>query len=114
MNILKIIPIIFGLFFAINCGAQTTSISAHYIDRITFRMKDSLDLSKEQMKKLFRINQKLEDEKSAIWKKYTDDNAIRKDLQAVENKRDSLYNTVFTKQQFILYKEKKMHLLNNK
>lgn len=114
MNILKIIPITCALFFAVNCSAQATSLSAHYSDKITFRMKDSLELSKNQMKELLRINQKLEDKKSAVWKKYTDDNEIRQGLQVIENRRDSLYQAIFTKQQFILYKEKKIHLLNNK
>lgn len=113
MNILKIILIIVTMFFSINLKAQSAS-AAHFIDRITFRLKDSLDLSKEQMKEIYSINKKLEEEKSAVWSKYTDDNDIRKGLQSIENKRDSLYQTVFTKQQFILYKEKKMHLLNNK
>jgi hypothetical protein len=77
-------------------------------------LRDSLDLSNIQFKEIYRINQDLQKEKDSVWKKFNNPEFIRSGLQSVENKRDSLYRTVFTNQQSCLYNKNKNYLISNK
>lgn len=88
--------------------------SEYYVIKITQRLKDTLSLTREQVSDIYQLNQKLQYAKDSVWKYFTDEMLIRNGLQAVENKRDSLYGTIFTTEQLILYKEKKIQLISNK
>lgn len=113
MNILKISLTFLITFITINGSSQNIA-SSQFIERISYRLRDSLNLSNTQFKEIYSINKNLEAEKDSVWKKYDNQEFIRSGLQSVENKRDSLYHTVFTNQQYNLYKKKKNHLISNK
>ena len=89
-------------------GAETLSL------KIAQKMKDSLSLSPVQKDQVYTINLDLHTRKSGVWQQFAgSDSLIRVHVQRIENTRDSLYRTVLTEPQFILYKEKKRRLVNN-
>ena len=89
------------------------SAAGQYSQKVAQRMKDSLGLSVGQQDQLYQINMQIASQKASVWKRYTDNNSIRVHLQAIENTRDSLYRTVITEHQMILYRQKKENLLSN-
>lgn len=82
-------------------------------NKIAQKMKDSLSLTNSQKNGIFIINIQLNNQKNAIRHKTSDDASLTGKIQRIENKRDSLYSTVLTQTQMILYKQKKRNLVNN-
>jgi hypothetical protein len=76
------------------------------------KLRDSLLLSAKQHQELYTVNLIIEEEKKNIRSLYDDPYQLRKKVQNIENKRDSLYQEVFNAEQFILYKNRKSTLLN--
>jgi len=76
-------------------------------------MKDSLSLSDAQKKQIYDINMQLNNDKMAARRQYSNPETLRYHLQVVEHGRDSLYHTVLTESQFLMYREKKRNLVNN-
>ncbi len=76
-------------------------------------MKDSLSLSDVQKTQVFNINMQLQAQKMDARNQYPIRDTLVKKMQLIENKRDSLYGTVLTGAQFILYRPKKKNLVNN-
>lgn len=113
MYILKISFTILIIFTTINTHSQSIA-SSQFVERVSYRMRDSLNLSKTQFKEIYGINQNLEAQKDSVWKKYHNVEFVNQGLQSVENTRDSLYHTVLTNQQFNLYLKKKILLINNR
>lgn len=76
------------------------------------RLRDSLLLSGKQHQELYTINLIIEEEKKNVRSLGEDPFLVRKKVQKIENKRDSLYQGIFNTEQFILYKDRKSTLLN--
>ncbi len=78
---------------------------------IAEKMKDSLRLNPEQKNRIYEMNMNIHDQKMDVRKKYAHADSIRRYTQRIENTRDSLYRQVLTKEQYLLYKEKKRFLV---
>ena len=75
------------------------------------QLRDSLDLSQLQYQKVYEINLDLEGQKAFVRQESKDSPSLRKLLQQVENRRDSLYFSLFSTSQSLHYKEKKSELI---
>jgi hypothetical protein len=99
------------LTFSLANSQQT--LREQFARKISQKMKDSLNLSEEQEKKVYTINMQLHDKKREARDKYKNPVELGPQLQRIENTRDGLYETVLNKKQYILYKQKKRNLINN-
>jgi hypothetical protein len=95
-----------------NNGGNTTPgvIVAH---RIAKKMKDTLDLTGNQRNQIYTININLHQQKIIARNQHPgNDSLTTVAVQAVENKRDSLYQGVLPLIKYNLYRQKKRNLLN--
>jgi hypothetical protein len=81
--------------------------------QIAMRMKDSLGLTGSQRHQLFLINVQLHERKMTVRNQTSADsiNVLQHKLQKVENTRDSLYKPILGIDKFLLYRQKKLNLL---
>ncbi|MDB5199272.1 MAG: hypothetical protein JWO92_1235 [Chitinophagaceae bacterium] len=77
-------------------------------------MKDSLKLTGVQKDAIKNINMNLHELKKQARVQSTDRLIVGRELQRIENKRDSFYKTVLTETQYDLYHTKKRNLVTNK
>lgn len=82
-------------------------------NKIAQKMKDTLNLTAQQKNAIKNINMELHERKKKAREKSTDRVIVGRDLQKIENKRDSLFKTVLTTEQYILYMKKKRKLVSN-
>ena len=92
--------------------AQTNPAIA-LADKIALKMKDTLALSDSQKTQIYDLNMQLHHEKMLMRQQFAGNVVLREKMQAVENTRDSLYRSVLTEPQFILYRQKKRTLVGN-
>jgi hypothetical protein len=76
------------------------------------KMKDSLSLTIAQRSQLYQINLQLTNDKLNVRKVYQQQDSLQKYMQRIENSRDSLYKSVLNESQFMIYKRRKIQLLN--
>lgn len=101
------------VFFSTAVFAQTSPAET-LSQKMATRMKDSLSLTETQKGQLYDINMQLQNEKAAARQQYSSNtDAVRLQLQRIENTRDSLYRPVLSEQQYILYRQKKRNLVTN-
>lgn len=81
--------------------------------KIAERMKDSLSLSTEQKNRIYSINLQLHTQKQNYRQQYSNADSLQYHIQRVESSRDSLYKSVLTSDQYLLYRQKKRNLINN-
>ena len=105
--------IIIILFLGISFSAMAQSQAEIVAGKIADNMKDSLLLTTTQRSSIYAINLQLAASKADVRKNYQQVDSVRFYMQKVENKRDSLYRSVLTEPQFLLYRKRKMVLLNN-
>lgn len=99
------------LFFASTSGkAQPKADSL--AQKIAKKMKDSLDLTGNQRNQIYDMNMNLHYQKAAVRQQYTNPDSLRRYIQRVENKRDSLYRTILPENKYQLYKQKKRNLVS--
>lgn len=94
-------------------NANAQSMDDQISEKIAQKMKDSLFLTETQKSWLEKINFQLHAKKMEIWQQYTETDSIQKYLQITENMRDTLYNEVLKKEQYIFYIQKKKQLISN-
>lgn len=99
------------LFVSFSVKAQNNA--QVFAGKVADRMKDSLHLSTQQRNTIYSVSIQLADRKLAVRQQFQQVDSIRYHMQRVENTRDSLYRNVLDEQQYLLYKSKKMILLNN-
>ncbi len=100
------------LFFCtIACFGQT-SIREDHANSVSFKMRDSLQLTDSQRVVLYQVNMHLANQKAAVFQTTTDNDSIRVRLQRIENTRDSLYHPVLGSEKYLLYKQKKRYLIS--
>ena len=109
----KIIVSTFFVLGTLFCRAQSNNDFAgeEVANRITNRLKDSLDLNQDQRKAIKQINQQLHAQKQAAMKQYAGTSQVGPAIQKIENTRDSLYKLVLPDEKFLAYKNKKATLL---
>jgi hypothetical protein len=95
--------------------AQTGSdFKVRISEKVANKMKDTLGLSVFQRDSVYATNLLLHDKKSALWQQYAaGSDSLRLHLQKIENARDSLYQRILNRSQFILYRHKKAQLISN-
>lgn len=81
--------------------------------RIADRMKDSLALSAAQSDSVYQANMWLFQQKQVMRQLHAGSDSLGIYFQQVENKRDSLYQTVLSATQYELYRQKKIQLIHN-
>ena len=109
----KKILILFLGVICFNVSHAQANSGEVFANKIANKMKDSLFLTDEKRGQIFAINMDLYNQKQAKRTLYPSGDSLRYHLQIVENKRDSLYQSVLTQQEFLLYKQKKRNLINN-
>ncbi len=113
MKKIKIIFFFILILFCTNVHAQADHAN-QIADKIAQQMKDSLKLTGAQKNAIKDININLHELKKQARSKSTDRVIVGRELQRIENKRDSFYKTVLTEAQFDLYHTKKRNLVTNK
>jgi hypothetical protein len=101
-----------GLFFVTTMAYAQQSQEVAVADRIAQKMKDSLNLSKQQKEELYAVNLRLHAGKMKLREQYRAWDSLSKKTQRVENTRDSLYRFILTAQQFEAYRLKKRSLVS--
>lgn len=104
-----LITALFGLFSSVT-GAQ--SAAEQLADRIAQKMKDSLSLTDAQRQQIYTINMDITARKQAARAISNDRSHIGRQIQQIENSRDSLYKPVLGEEKFMLYKQKKTSLIS--
>ncbi len=103
--------VMFFHFCLIFYGQSSPSIDL--ANKIADKMNDSLTLSQSQRAQVFAVSIQLHNEKTTVRYQFTDRIVVGKELQRIENARDSLFKSILSDQQYILYKQKKRSLVNN-
>ncbi len=98
------------LFYAITANAQEKKPEKH-AEKIADAMKDSLNLNKKQRDEIYTINMDLYNKKTIARKASTDRAIVGKELQRIENTRDSLYKKILAEKEYDLYKQEKRNLV---
>lgn len=110
----KLLVIATLFFFTVNVHAQKQDTpEAQVAHKMADKMADSLGLTKQQRAKLFSINMEIARKKTEARKKSTDRTVVQKELQKIENSRDSLYKQVLTIEQHSSYLKRKRNVINN-
>ena len=107
---------IFILLFLVTAAVVTkgqSPVADSLAQKMSFKMKDSLGLTEGQRVQLYQLNLQLHEIKSGKRQLYTGTDSLQIHIQWVENTRDSLYRSVLTQEQHVLYLQKKTNLINN-
>jgi hypothetical protein len=112
----KIFVFAFLLTVTINTALGQTgnqNAGTQLANHIADKMRDSLSLTSAQRDQVFSINMDLHTRKMAARSGTQDRDSLSKLFQQIEKKRDSLYGTMLTEQQLLLYKQKKRNLISS-
>lgn len=101
------------LAWSIQPANAQTDASMQIAIKIADRMRDSLALNASQRESLYTINMQLAAQKDAARQASTDRQIVGRQLQRIENTRDSLFRPVLGEEKYLLYKQKKKSLINN-
>lgn len=104
--------IVFVLIVAAAAAKSQTAVADSVAQKISGKMKDTLELSDGQRVQLYQLNLQLHEAKMIKRQLYTGD-SLQIYIQRIEGTRDSLYRQVLTHEQHILYLQKKNNLINN-
>jgi len=102
------------VFISLLCVANAfgqTNNSEIVAMRIAKKMQDSLHLNQNEASKVYDINMFLSAQKIQARQSTTHPDSLRKKIQMVEYKRDSLYKTVLPLPKYNLYLLKKIRLI---
>jgi hypothetical protein len=115
---MKYIILFFSLvFFSAGIMAQSQNSQADQGQRLARKqaqaMKDSLNLTGQQMNQLYDINLSLHNQKKQVLQSGMSRDSIGRRLQQIEGTRDSLYRAAIPVDKFEQYKNKKRRLIHN-
>jgi hypothetical protein len=106
--------ICFSIIGALNAQQPVSANAQQVAQNIATKMKDSLNLTVQQKNQLYNINIQLHTQKQGARTQHTGNMPqLTQAIQAIEKKRDSLYQPILTVPQFNLYKTKKRNLIAN-
>ena len=109
----KIILIIILAVFNYN-GFCQKAINEKISVGIAKKLQDTLGLSAAEKNQIEKINKFLASRKQLAFKEFNNRDSLQQSLQRIENMRDSLYKEVLLTEKYLLYKEKKRNLINNR
>lgn len=109
---MKKLSILLVLFFA-GTVLYAQAPAKLVASKIAQKLKDSLQITEAQRKQIYTIKMLLHERKMAARQQFAGSPEVVKEVQMVENTRDSLYRPVFTAEQFQRYKARKRTLVSN-
>ncbi len=95
----------------VNCHAQQADHDL--AAKIAEKMRDSLGLTSKQTADVYEVNVRMATMKKNLRDQFTNPDILRKNMQLIENKRDSLYMLLLSPSQYLNYRQKKRSLINN-
>jgi Spy/CpxP family protein refolding chaperone len=101
-----------SLFAQAQTGTEAPAGAVSVANKIADHMRDSLHLSAAQRDQIFDINIQLFLEKQQARAASTNRDSVSRLIQRIENKRDSLYIQVLSKEQNYNYQLKKRNLVS--
>jgi len=101
------------LFNLAGYSQQTIDYADQYAKKVAQRMEDSIGITEQQKSMIYKINSSIAEQKKAVWQNYTNRDSVQVYIQAIEDKRNSLYNGMLTYDQYEAYLQKKHNILNN-
>lgn len=116
LNMKKIYLLVIAslLFLFVNAQNNNQSDQGQRLaHKMAQKMKDSLDLTGNQMNQIYQINILLHEQKKQAMISGLSRDSISKRLQKIENSRDSLYRIIIPIEKFEIYKLKKRRIVNN-
>jgi protein subunit release factor B len=116
MKKIKLISNLVFLIFICNNGFSQSSngTAVQLAHNIANKMKDTLSLIENQKQNIYNINMQLHDQKQAMRAAHSSNPTVMATkIQEVEKTRDSLYSTILSSSQYIMYKVKKRNLISN-
>jgi hypothetical protein len=81
--------------------------------KLTTLMKDSLSLSDIEKQQIGKVNYSILKDMAIYMKSNADRSVIQKEIQRIENSRDSLYQSILSDEKFLKYLRIKYWLLSN-
>lgn len=107
--------ILVGMSCILNATAQKVTVAEKQAANITGKMQKDLRLTNEQQVQVYKVHMILMEQKQQVWQKAKElsEKDLDRKMQAVENKRDSMYQKVLDKEQFVLYKQRKTYFIYN-
>jgi hypothetical protein len=102
--------------FGLRTNAQTDSAKvklAELNNKMAKRVGDSLNLTLNAVDSIRIINKGLAEKKVVIWRTGLDSKTLQREIQAVENMRDSLYKTVLSQSLYFEYMRRKNEIISN-
>jgi hypothetical protein len=99
----------FITFFCL--GQQQDSLFMARSKKISDRLNDSLKLNKNEYARILTINQSIMEQKAKLMQSTGERSQIARQIQLVENSRDSLYQLALPPNKFERYRQLKPTLL---
>jgi hypothetical protein len=91
--------------------AQENPLANQVANRIAQYMADTLKLTADQQSRIYNANIQLNNQKNLLRKTEKQSNMLQMKIQQIENKRDSIYKTILSKEKYLLYRQKKQNLI---
>lgn len=106
--------ILFSALFMCVSGLNAQSEVADSLARkMALRIKDSLGLSPQEESMVYQANLQIAKEKEKLWNEFRASPNLRIYLQKAENRRDSLYKRILSRELFLNYLNKKPVLISS-
>lgn len=103
---------VFAVCFVVSTRGQSQTPAQLVAAKIADKMRDSLDLSNQEREDIYDKNIWLHTQKMLARANYGHD-TLRIQMQLIENNRDTLYKGILSVEKYELYRQKKMHIVNN-
>ena len=101
------------IMLAASFHANSQSFSSETVATIVAKkMQDTLSINEDQKNGIYNANLLLHSWKMTARQQTSDMEILKTQLQAIENKRDSLYQQILTPGQYQLYKTRKPALID--
>lgn len=108
---MRVLSILILLIFIHNIS-RAQSPAQKVAAAIAKKMQDSLDLTDSQSESIYSINMNLSNRKYEARQQISNRDSLTRKFQKIENSRDSLYLPVLGNEKYLLYKQKKIRLIN--
>jgi hypothetical protein len=110
---MKKVILILSVLLAFQWSNAQTSPANEVAEKIAQKMKDTLALTDAQKGQIFDVNIQLHNQKMLARQHQLVADSLRRQVQRIENTRDSLYNLVLPQEKYLLYLQKKRNLVSN-
>ncbi len=111
---MKKIFVITSLLISVTFEANAQSEKAiAVVLKISKQMVDSVKITEEERVKVYNVNLRLHNEKSAWRLRFAETDSLAKYFQIVENTRDSLYKEILPEAKYLEYLKRKKQVIKN-